>query len=330
MKTYLDCIPCFMRQTLDAVRRVTDDEAIHVALTKEILHAAATMDLRQSPPAMGQRIHRRIRELTGRADPYADAKAHFNRMALERLPQLRARVAQSPAPFETALRLSIAGNIIDMGVHSALTDARITEAIDRALCAPLCGDANSVQSVMQQANDILFLADNAGEIVFDRLLLEQLPLDRVTVAVRGAPVINDATRVDARVAGLTELVEVMDNGSDAPGTILEDCSVAFCQRFDRADLVIAKGQGNFETLSHVDKPIIFALMAKCPVIARELHCPVGSLVVRQSPNASPVPSSAPAVLESCPGPQPASPEAEATTQPPPATVRAGANTRILL
>jgi uncharacterized protein with ATP-grasp and redox domains len=280
MKTYLDCIPCFVRQTLDAVRRVTDDEAVHERLLREILRAASTLDPQQPPPAMGQRIHRRIRQLTGQRDPYLAAKDRFNRLALAYLPDLQARVAASPAPLETAARLAIAGNVIDMGVHGALTDAQVQDAVDRALSAPLCGSVDCLARAVAEADRILYLADNAGELVFDRLLLEQLPLDRVTLAVRGAPVINDATVEDARVAGVHTLVKVIDNGSDAPGTILEDCSAAFRQRFEAADLVIAKGQGNYETLSHVQKNIVFALMAKCPVIARDLNCPVGSMVLR--------------------------------------------------
>ena len=131
-------------------------------------------------------------------------------------------------------------------------------------------DADAVREFAQaahKAQDILYLTDNAGEIVFDRLLIEQLPMDRITVAVKGSPIINDATRVDAETVGLTNMVSVIDNGSDAPGTMLEDCSRAFRDRFDRADLVVAKGQGNYETLSEVDKNIVFILKVKCPVIA---------------------------------------------------------------
>ena len=113
------------------------------------------------------------------------------------------------------------------------------------------------------------------EIVFDRLLIEQLPREKVTLVVRGAPVSNDATMIDAEDTGLTKLLEVIDNGSDAPGTILDDCSHAFRERFDSADLIIAKGQGNYESLSEVEKDIYFLLKAKCPVIARDLGCEVG-------------------------------------------------------
>lgn len=282
MKTYLDCIPCFLRQTLKAARLVTNDEAIHERLFNEILRAACTLDPHQPPPAMGQRIHRRVRELVCQGDPYAAAKERCNRLAWRCLPELRARVSVSDAPLDTAVRLAIAGNVIDMGVNATLTDAQITAAIDAAMGAPLNGDADALARAVNDADRILYLADNAGELVFDRLLLERLPLERVVVVVRGGPVINDATLADARVAGLLELVEVIDNGSDAPGTIVDDCSAAFRRRFDAADLIIAKGQGNFETLSDVQKDIFFAFMVKCPVIAREVGCNVGSLILRRS------------------------------------------------
>jgi uncharacterized protein with ATP-grasp and redox domains len=135
---------------------------------------------------------------------------------------------------------------------------------------------------LAEAENILYLADNAGEIVFDRLLIEQLPMEKVVVAVRGLPAINDATIQDAKIAGITELVEVIDNGSDAPATILEDCSERFLDAFNRADLIIAKGQGNYETLSDIDKNIFFLLKAKCPVIAGHIGCEVGELILKRN------------------------------------------------
>ena len=260
MKTFFDCIPCLLRQALDSGRRGTDDEAIHERLLREVLRAAGEMDLRRSPPEMGQYVHRLLRPLPGRSAPYRAVTERFNRVALEIYPQLKAHVEHSANPVETAVRLAIAGNVI----------------------APIGGDVAAFGRAMSAARDILYLADNAGEIVFDRLLIEQLGPESVTVAVKGFPVINDATMDDAEAAGLTELVEVIDNGSDAPGTILDDCTEAFRRRFDQADLVLAKGQGNYETLSAAERDIFFLLKAKCPVIARDLGCQVGSLLVRRS------------------------------------------------
>ncbi len=282
MKTSLDCIPCFFRQALDAIRLVTDDEVIHERVLREVLRAASEMDLRQSPPAMGQRIHRLIRSLTGQSDPYREAKYRHNRLVLELYPKARVLVRSSASPLETALRLAIAGNVIDMGVNARLDEARVSKVIEEALSTPLDGDVRAFAEALLRARKILYLADNAGEIAFDRLLLEHMPVEKVTVAVRGSPVINDATIADAQAAGLPGLVEVIDNGSDAPGTILEDCSAECRRRFDEADLIIAKGQGNYETLNEVEKDIFFVFKAKCPVIADAAGCRVGSPALRRS------------------------------------------------
>jgi uncharacterized protein with ATP-grasp and redox domains len=167
-------------------------------------------------------------------------------------------------------------------VRGDLEERQVVEAIDASFQEPLGGDVEAFARAAGEAQTILYIADNAGEIVFDRLLIEQLGPEKVTVAVRGSPVINDATLRDAEAAGLSGLVEVIENGSDAPGTILADCSDSFRKRFESADLVIAKGQGNYESLSEVEACIFFLLKAKCPVIARDLGSPVGSFVLRGS------------------------------------------------
>ena len=282
MKTYLDCIPCFIRQALDSARAIGAEESVQEQVVRKVLSAAAQMDLRQSPPRMGQRIHRLIRELTGDADPYLRRKKELNDMALRLFPMCRNWVRGSDDPLQTALRLAIAGNVIDLGVKSGLEDGEIHRAIVQALSDPLEGDIQEFSRAVSAAGDILYLADNAGEIVFDRLLIEQIGPHKVTLVVKGGPIINDATRADAEAAGLTEMVEVIDNGSDAPGTVLEECSSEFQSRFDLAALVIAKGQGNYETLSDQPCDIFFALKAKCPVIARDLQCSLGRMVLRRS------------------------------------------------
>ena len=288
MKTALDCIPCFARQALEAARFVTDDPDVHERVLRDALRAAADMDLGQSPPVVGQRIHRVLREITGVDDAYRAVKDRFNRMALDMLPDLSARVRESADPFALALRLAIAGNVIDLGVNGGITEAEARRAVVGALDEPFHGDVDAFRRAVEDARSILYLADNAGEIVFDRLLVEQLPTGRVTVAVRGGPILNDATMVDAEAAGLCDLVEVIDNGSDAPGTILADCSREFRGRFAEADLIIAKGQGNFETLSNEVGDIYFLFKAKCPVIADHVDLPVGTHVATRWQPVSPI------------------------------------------
>ena len=280
MRTFLDCIPCFVRQALEAARFATDDEAVHEQVLREALRVVSAQAPQLSPPALGQALHRLIRNLTGNDDPYRVVKQRFNRIALALYPRMRKQVEQSDDPFGTAVRLAVAGNTIDFGIYSQFDEAGIEDAIDHALSASLRGDSQALQVAVDGAEEVLYLADNAGEIVFDCLLIEQMPLEKTTVGVRGMPVLNDATMEDAEAAGLTGLVRVIPNGSDAPGTLLEDCSDEFRRLFDRADLIVSKGQGNYETLSDADKDIFFVLKAKCPVIARDLGCQVGDLVLR--------------------------------------------------
>jgi len=282
MKTYLDCIPCFVRQGLEVARFVSDDERVHEKVLRGVLEAALSLDFRQPPPAMGQQIHRLVRELTGQADPYREVKDRFNAFGLQLYPRLKEQIKHSDNPLETSIRLAIAGNIIDFGPYGRIDSAQVEESISHSLSARLPSDSvEDFRQAVGQAKKILYLADNAGEIVFDRLLIEQLGYPKITVVVKGSPVINDATLEDAEAAELTELVEVIDNGSDAPGTILETCSERFQDRFSSADLIIAKGQGNYETLSNFPGNIFFLLKAKCPVIANHLGVEVGSLVLQR-------------------------------------------------
>lgn len=285
MRTYFDCIPCFIRQALDAVRLITDDEAIHEEVLHEVLRLTSTMDLYQTPPAMAQKIHRIIRQQTDIDDPYKETKKIFNEFALKLFPELQKRVVESAKPFETAVRLAIAGNIIDLGVKCSLKISEVEKTIDDTLTADFdMAVLWDFESAVEAAKEILYLADNAGEIVFDRFLIEQIGPEKITFVVKGKPVINDATIEDAQAAGLTDLVEVIDNGDDAPGTILESCSEAFQDHFEAADLVIVKGQGNFETLNDIDKNVFFLLKAKCPVVANHLSCEIGTIVLRKNVN----------------------------------------------
>ncbi|MGC9455072.1 MAG: ARMT1-like domain-containing protein [Phycisphaerae bacterium] len=282
MRTALDCIPCFLRQSLEAARFVSDDEAIHHSVMRGVLRMTAEMDLTEPPPVVGARIHAMLRELTGNKDPYREPKDRFNRMAMELLPSLRRRVERSDDAFDTAVRLAVAGNIVDLGVNGAISERDVLDEIDRTLATPLVGDIESLRSAVADAESILYVADNAGEIVFDRLLIEQLPGGRVAVAVRGGPVINDATREDALTAGLDEVADIIDTGCDCPGAVLSLCGSEFIDAFERADVVIVKGQGNFEGLSDVPRDVFFLLKAKCEVVASRVGVSVGTLVLRHS------------------------------------------------
>jgi hypothetical protein len=237
------------------------------------------IDFAVPPPAMARELHARLRELTGIADPYRQVKEESTKFALELLPALRHEVARAADPFETIVRLIIAGNVIDFGTNQELLLDDVHRVIAESLSQPLDHAAViRLHQAMDRAKDILYLGDNCGEIVFDRLLVERYR-DKITFAVRGGPILNDATREDAVASGLADVVRIIDSGDASPGILLEHCSAEFREAFAAADLVVSKGQGNYETLNDHPRPIVFLLKAKCRVVAQQLGVELGSLIV---------------------------------------------------
>lgn len=279
MHTSLDCVPCLLRQALEASRLVSADPGIHKQIMREVLHWAYQMDLNQSPPFMAQHFHRRLRELTGITDPYRAAKRQANQVCSTLAPTFRQIILASQNPLMTAAKIAIAGNVIDMGPNGNFTNPEIEISMRNSLHENYWGDDEHFIGEVARAKNILYLADNAGEIAFDQLLIEQLSPQRVTLAVRGFPTINDATMIEAKEIGLDKMVKVISNGSDAPGTILNDCNYRFLKFFREADLIIAKGQGNFESLSHQPGNIFFLFKIKCPVLSFDIKQPIGTQVL---------------------------------------------------
>ncbi|WP_020504466.1 damage-control phosphatase ARMT1 family protein [Lamprocystis purpurea] len=277
MKTYLDCYPCFLRQALSAARRAqaTVEQQRQILLdTMDLLQALSPQ---ATPPVMAERIHRMVRARTNTPDPYRQSKQDATAQALGLLPELRDRVRTASDPLETAVRIAIAGNIIDDG---AAEQYDLQATLARVLEQPFAIDGlPQLRQALSTVDAVLYLADNAGETVFDRVLIETI--DRpVTYAVKAGPIINDATLEDALAAGLDAVSTLIDTGSDAPGTLLDRCSPAFRAHFAQAPLIIAKGQANYETLSDIRAPVFFLLQAKCRIIADDLGVPVAGVVLK--------------------------------------------------
>jgi len=278
VKTNFDCYPCFLRQALSAARRAdaADDQQRQILLS--VMAELGNLPKDATPPQMAYKIHRQVRELTNNSDPYRQAKKEATQQALVLYPRLKERVHWSSQPLETALRIAIAGNIIDLGVAESYD---LEATLERVLRQGLAiNDLEAFRTALMESRSILYLADNAGETVFDRVLIETLN-QSVTYVVKASPIINDATRADAIAAGINQVTEIIDNGSDAPGTLLDQCSKPFCDRFTQAELIIAKGQANYESLSGNPAPIFFLLQAKCSVIARSLGVAKGGIILKQ-------------------------------------------------
>ncbi len=269
------CVECFVRQGNDLSILLPDGQA-REALLADIHRWARELDRTGSTASVGQDIHRRLRHLTGDADPYRAAKRVFNNLLLDLLPELRHMIRGAPDRLLLTTRLAIAANIIDFGPNGSLTPLDVLRELRGVLDEPFHADWQPYLAALATARRILYLTDNAGEIVVDQLLIQAIGPRRVTVAVRGAPVVNDATVDDARYTGLARLVTVIDNGSDAPGTLLDDCTPEFRHQVDSADMINAKGQGNVESLSNADLPAFFLFKVKCAVVAQQTGLPTGT------------------------------------------------------
>lgn len=284
MKVYNDCIPCFARQGAEAaLAYAPDDPQLQQEILRTVLRISAEGDYSKSPPEIAAEYFRAIVELTGVADPHAEAKRRSNEEVMQLLPRLRKEVQASANPLETAVRMAIAGNVIDFGTPHGQKDNSLLEVIEHAVESEICMDSLAAfEEGMRVAELVLYIGDNCGEAVLDRLLIEQLPREKVVFSVRGKPILNDITPVEVPQVGMDGICRVIDNGHDAPGIIIDECSAEFREAFEQADMIISKGQGNFETLQGSGRDIFFLMKVKCEVVAMETGLPLGSIFFQRS------------------------------------------------
>lgn len=282
VKTELDCLPCFYGQ----IARTLNYAGVNGDRGREITHKAETIianaSLDEVPARTTTLIHRLLRQETG-SDPYRQVKEAYNHIALGMLPDLKRRSAGSADQLQAAVRAAIAGNVIDFGIYETID---LNRSVDESFRLPLSQeDYRAFTQAVDHSKRILYLCDNAGEIVFDRVLLEKLRQmgKQVTAVVKGTPVINDATLDDAVTAGLMDTAAVIDNGNDGIGTLLESCSPEFINAYRSADMIISKGQANYETLlSSGDERIFFLFKVKCRVVARVMGREDGDIVLMRN------------------------------------------------
>jgi uncharacterized protein with ATP-grasp and redox domains len=224
VRTYLDCYPCFLRQALQAARMAGADERQQYVVLGHVLDLLKQVDSSSLPPEIGDQVHRLVRREVGDGDPYCAIKAANTRGAQRLYPRMKALVVAADDPLSVAVRLSIAVNIIDAALDR---EYDLWETVERVLAQLFAIDGmRAFRDALSRVDRVLYLADNAGETVFDRVLIETLDTP-VTYAVKGGPILNDATRADALAAGIDQVADVVSTGSDAPGTVLDRCSDGF-------------------------------------------------------------------------------------------------------
>ena len=283
MKWQKECYDCALRQghrTLELAQGETGNGAI-APRRVEAMEAEMRRQLDAASPGLSPAALSRIplllaADAAGCGDPYRGLKHRTNAHALEWYPELSERLRHDPDPLRTGALLAVAGNIIDLGIHR---DYDLAATLDRVLGGGFTIDhfehfRRALEPFQERDGLLFYIGDNSGEIVFDRLFIEvlrrELPRLRVVFGVKGSPILNDATLEDARTAGMTDVCEVVTNGNGYIGTELDKCSPEFLGLYHSADLIVAKGQGNYETLEDQPGPIYMVLQAKCETIAAHL------------------------------------------------------------
>lgn len=276
MKAYPQCVPCLINQGLNAVRKLNLGQELEkeIALRSlKFLSQFESMD--RSPAYYAYFVQQIVKEISGSQDPFYDMKRFANEKAEEILGSL-----EEPQSLEGALKLSCVGNYIDFAIRDVKDiEKEVKELLKKEFYVR---DYPALSEKLKNAQSVLILGDNAGEIVFDKPLVKALKRlgKEVIYAVKGKPILNDATYEDALEVSMTELCRVISNGSDKVGTWIEDCSEEFRDIFYGSDVVISKGQANFETLNDSDRDIFFLLIAKCEPIASETKGRVKELIFK--------------------------------------------------
>ncbi len=281
MKTYLDCLPCFMNQIVRIGRLLKLSEADCFAMMREFAEQLGAFKLEDPPPKTSIILYDMINRYTGLEDPFKEIKAKSTAKALALYPELKRRVTAAASPLSLAAKFAVAGNVIDFGVASQFD---LETEIDRVVESGSFGKwrESDFFKALTDADWLLYLGDNTGETVLDRLFIETIIAETaipVTYVVREKPIINDAVLTDAVAAGIDGCAQIISSGCRAPGTVLEICSPEFRELFAKAPLIVSKGQGNYETLSAVKAPLFFFLKAKCQVVAEHLEVNLGELVL---------------------------------------------------
>ncbi len=276
MKMHDKCLPCVVNQVIKVANITGMDTKAKEELLREVFAYLSKMDFEITTPEIIGEVFGVIKKHANNPDPYKETRNHYNTLFLKLLPEFEKKIEQAPNAFQLAVRYAIVGNIIDFNpIHNTLLED-IYDCFDKMEQLELAiDDSRMLMEDILSAKVLLYLGDNCGEICMDKLLLkkikEQNPDVRLLFGVRGEPVVNDSIAEDAYAVGIDEYAEIIDNGDGSLGTVLKRTSTEFKDAYRQADVIIAKGQANYECLSEENKNIYFLLMTKCDVIAKDIN-----------------------------------------------------------
>lgn len=293
MKVEAECAGCIVSRAVAEATEATTNPALRFRAVAEVLRLLNREFRPTAVPAdLGTKRDRLIKKITGNGDPYERLKGQSNRTALKLLPYAREIVEDGynqQDRFKRASLCAIVGNVMEFGIPShRFTFGSVRKLLREAARDLAIDDTNKIYATAKSANRVLYLTDNAGEIVFDTVLVEQLKSMgiAVTVAVKSEPIINDATYRDAETSGMTGVADrVITTGTDAVGLVLKESSEEFAEAYNSAHMIFAKGMGYAETLTEcrLTRPHVLLFRTKCDCVANYFGVPCGKNVAKMMP-----------------------------------------------
>ena len=282
MRADARCLICHLNQALRVLNIHTRSSEEKWIKIQEMMGILKDLKWGLKPIEIAQPVYRELSKFLEREDPYEEVKRRSNSMAESVLERLRKDIENSSDPLYDAAKLAIAGNLIDLG-NPYWDENRVFDKVVEVLEKPFgINDFEEFKEDLKGSSTMLYIVDNAGEIVFDKFFIEIMkdynPDLSVTVAARRSPIINDATIDDVLSIGMDEVAEVINSGMEIPGTVVERATEEFRRLFYGSDIVVSKGQGNFEGLEEETRSVYFLLTVKCDVVAEHLKTAVGTLV----------------------------------------------------
>jgi uncharacterized protein with ATP-grasp and redox domains len=285
MRVEADCIPCYLKQGISTLRIAGMEDKEISRTINSVIGIISQLSLQETPCYNSTVVLRKIYDMIGIFDPYKEAKIKWNDYALNQYKAFSRFVEESGDRLHKAFKIAVAGNIIDMGITPDFdVDLAISEITSKEFDHD---DYNDLKLMLKDSKNVMVIGDNSGEIVFDMVLVEEFKRlgSNVVYSVKGGPILNDSTIEDAKQVGLTSICEVVDTGNDLLGVVFDKSSPKFIEAFEKADIIIAKGQANFESLDgckRAGEKTFFVLRAKCPLVAKCLGVNFGDIVLKRN------------------------------------------------
>ena len=272
-----ECINCIISKYLKDYPENADYEA-RLSYIQGVLKILAEAKITESAPELVEKVALVREKIFGEQKDFSEIKKHFNTLVMSLEDEVYSKIQAGNNIVEAALKYSMMGNYIDFGVVENVDERKLMEFLDRAPEVEIDEfEFKQFEKELETARKMVFLTDNCGEVVLDKLLIKAIcsrfPNLNMEVIVRGLPVLNDATMEDAKQVKLSDIASVSDNGTAIAGTCLERISFEARQKIDEADLILAKDQGNFETLRYCKRNVYYAFMCKCKMFADKFGVP---------------------------------------------------------